>query len=195
MTRGQTLASQDMSEITNELMARAAEAKKAGHLAAARDLVIAAVALLRQESARIPLAYALRELGEVERALPGTDGGVGAYREAVAILREEDGGLKLAHTIRHLGDIHRHAGEWAEAENCYHEALDLYRAHREVPPLDLANAFRSAALLKESAGQYSEAIDLWEEAHRLYVSAGITVAVKGTSQRLARLRSQPLAQK
>lgn len=179
-----------MSEITNEMMVRAAEAKKAGQLAAARDLVIAAVVLLRQEGARIPLAYALRELGEVERGLPGTDGGVGAYREAVAILREEDGGRKLAHAIRHLGDIYRHAGEWAEAENCYREALELYRAHPEVPPLELANALRGAALLKENTGQSDEAIDLWEEAHHLYVSAGIAVAVEETSRRLARLRSQ-----
>ena len=182
-----------MSKIPNETMAMAAEAKKAGQLATARDLVTAAVALLRQESARVPLAYALRELGELERGLPGTDGGVAAYREAVAILRAEDGGPKLAHTIRHLGDIYRHAGERTDAENCYREALDLYRAHPEVPPLELANALRSAALLKENAGQFDEAIDLWEEARGLYVTAGIPVAVEETDRRLARLRTQPPA--
>jgi tetratricopeptide (TPR) repeat protein len=130
------------------------------------------------------LAFELRDRGEAERSLPGSDGGIASYREAVAILRDVEGGLKLAHTVRHLGDIYRRANQSDEAEVCYAEALQIYRAHPEVSALELANALRGAALSKEKIGQPGQAAALWREAKALYETAGVAAGVDEASRRL-----------
>src|SRR6185312_15703655 len=98
--------------------------------------------------------------------------------------------LKLAHTIRHIGDIHRHEGRTEPAESCYQEALAIYRAHAETPPLDLANALRGFALLKESLGASQEARALWEEAGKLYASVNVEAGVIESERRMALLKAQ-----
>jgi tetratricopeptide (TPR) repeat protein len=108
------------------------------------------------------------------------------YEEAVTLCRGEGDALGLAHTIRHLGDIHREAGRLADAELCYGEVLTLYRAH-EPNPLDLANALRPLAILREATGQAEEARRLWEEARKLYMAVNVQAAVAECSVRLARL--------
>jgi hypothetical protein len=67
---------------------------------------------------------------------------------------------RLAHAAAHL-----------------HEALDLYRAGIEAPPLDFAKAMRSVALLAEALGEPAEACLYWEEARDLY--AGLDSAFEG----------------
>ncbi len=99
--------------------------------------------------------------------------------------REEQDALLLAHTVRHLGDLHRSAGAPPEAERCYAEARSLYRAATAPPPLDLANALRPAALLKEAQGDAASARTLWAEALRLYEAAGASQAVEECRRRLA----------
>lgn len=130
-------------------------------------------------------AKALRRRAEDERHLPDGDGGVGSYEEAVAILREADEPLLLAHTIRHLGDVHRHARRLELAASCYDEALSLYREHSDAPPLDVANALRSMALLREAAGDAGAALPLWQEAHRIYVALHVKAGVAEARARLA----------
>jgi hypothetical protein len=73
------------------------------------------------------------------------------------------------------------------AEPCYHEALTIYRAHKETPPLDLANAIRGLALLKSNAGEVEEARALWAEARDLYAAVNVEAGVKESSRRLALL--------
>jgi tetratricopeptide (TPR) repeat protein len=109
------------------------------------------------------------------------------YEEAVAIYREEGGPLDPAHTIRHLGDVHRHEGHAKLAEDCYLEALALYRGRQETPSLDLANAIRPLAILKDHAGEVEEARRLWEEARELYAGVNVEAGVAESSARLARL--------
>jgi len=154
-----------------------------------RQRLLETISNLRQSGDRLKLATTLRELGEMERSLPETDGGVAAYREAVEILREEERGLRLAHTVRHLGDIHRHAASLEEAETCYAEALRIYRAHPEVSALELANALRGAALSKEAIGERDLAVAFWTEARQLYLAAGIEAGVNEAGRRLAALES------
>lgn len=95
--------------------------------------------------------------------------------------------MSLAHTVRHLGDVHRRAGRLIEADRCYSEALSLYRAAPQPPPLDFANAIRPAALIKEAAGDLESAKALWVDARRLYEIAGVQVAVDECGTRLSRL--------
>lgn len=179
-----------MSHAADELMAQAVEAKKSRRFDLARAALVRAVELLRRESDPLALAQALRELGEVERSLPDTDGGIGAYEEAVAIFQQHGAELKLAHTVRHLADIHRHGRRVEEADRCYQMALDLYRKYTEASTLDVANALRGAALLKELDGDTEQAIALWSEATRLYEKADIAKAVDEGSRRLAHLREK-----
>jgi len=169
------------------LMRRADQARSEGRLADARCDLLEAVGTLRQQGGKAELAQALKNLGELERRLP--DGGSARqhYEEAVALFRELGEPLKLAHTVRHLGDVHRDAGRAVLAEPCYHEALALYRSHKRAPPLDLANAIRSLAVLKEDDGQIEEAARLWQEAHDIYAALDVPAGVAESAARLARL--------
>src|ERR1700742_1550330 len=153
-----------------------------GLFPSARASLVRAIELLRDEGDPVALARALRALGEVERALPESDGGIAAYEEAIAILRHEPQPLLFAHTIRHLGDIYRHHGNTDRSARCYGEALALYREPIDPPALDVANALRGAALLKEATGARTDAIALWNEAKDLYLhenaDAGATEAAR-----------------
>lgn len=87
--------------------------------------------------------------------------------------------------MRHLGDLHHDAGRTGLAEPCYHEALALYRGHPHTPPLELANAIRSLAILKGDAGETAMARRLWQEAHDLYIAVGVTPGVAECDARLS----------
>ena len=108
-------------------------------------------------------------------------------RLAVASLRKVDDPLRLAHTVRHLGDAYYYAGKWSLAEPCYVEALSIYRRHENRQPLDLANAIRSFAVLKDEVGAAAEAEPLWQEAHDLYVSLDVSAGIAESAARLALL--------
>src|SRR2546423_9597969 len=108
-------------------------------------------------------------------------------RLAVASLRKIDDPLRLAHTVRHLGDAYYYAGRWSLAESCYLEALSIYRRHENRKPLDLANAIRSFAVLKDEVGAAAEAELLWQEAHDLYVTIDVSTGIAERTARLAPL--------
>ena len=109
------------------------------------------------------------------------------YEEAADICREELDPLALAHTVRHLGDLHQDAGRVNLAEQCFHDALAIYRSGKETLPLDLANAIRPLAMLKDDAGEAEEAKRLWGEARDLYAAVNVREGVAECSARLARL--------
>ena len=102
----------------------------------------------------------------------GNHANVLRYKLAVASARRVDDPLRLAHTVRHLGDAYCYAGKTALAEPCYVEALSIYRSHEKTPPLDLANAIRSFAVLKGETDAAEAAQSLWQEAYDLYVAVG-----------------------
>jgi len=106
---------------------------------------------------------------------------------AVASVGKVDDPLRLAHTVRHLGDAYYYAGRWPLAEPCYVEALSIYRRHENRKPLDLANAIRSFAVLKDEVGAAEAAKHLWQEAHDLYVALNATAGVAESAARLALL--------
>jgi tetratricopeptide (TPR) repeat protein len=122
----------------------------------------------------------LRARAEDERHRGNRSRAIELYRDVVALLRGKDEPLRLAHAIRHLGDVYFETGDGGAAENCYSEALQIYREHDAPNPLDLANAVRSMAVLKDTA-------ESWDEARRLYEVAGVKEAVLECSRRLARL--------
>ncbi|HET9365708.1 MAG TPA: tetratricopeptide repeat protein [Candidatus Angelobacter sp.] len=188
-----------MADAIGTLLSRARRARFENPSDARRDLV-EAVALARTAKDPMQLAQALTALGQIERDLHHSDEALHHYEEAAAIYRladhrladhrTADVPLKLAHTIRHVGDIHRHEGRTEPAESCYQEALAIYRAHPEMPPLDLANALRGFALLKETAADPQTAKSLWEEAGKLYASVNVEAGVAESKRRLALLKAQ-----
>ena len=132
-------------------------------------------------------AAALRALGESKRRHDPAAARA-AYEEAVDILRREGGDpLRLAHTVRHLGDVCHEQGDNAGAAPCYDEALAIYRARPDARPLDVANAARSAAVLKQETGQLGEARVLWTEALRLYRHENIEPGIAESTRRLEML--------
>jgi len=180
-----------MAEHWEKLLNDALQARREGrHQDAKRDLV-KAVDWCRKASPRTDLARALSALGQIERDLHNTEAALQHYQEAVAIYRteahSERNELRIAHTIRHVGDIHRSAGRADLAEPCYEEALNLYRAHQQTTPLDLANAIRGLAILKADTGDSPRAASLWTEARDLYAAAGVQEGVAESDHRLALL--------
>lgn len=176
-----------MSAAFVALVEEARQARLENKPGEARDRLTAAVALSRQTGTRSDLVVALKALGQIERDSGRGDVALPLYEEAVALCRAAGDPIKLAHTVRHVGDIHREAGRFDLAEPCYLEALALYRANEQTRPLDLANAIRPLAILKGDAGEYGEAVRLFEEARDLYGAANVAEGVAGCSKHIARL--------
>jgi ankyrin repeat protein len=145
----------------------------------ARNLFAEAARVARERGARRELVEALKGLAQIERDLGRRTQALPFYEEAVTICRDIAEPLLLAHTLRHLGDLHHDDARDDLAEPLYAEALALYRAS-DAPPLDLANALRSLALIDDSE-------ELWEEAHRLYVITNVPPGIAETAIRLAKL--------
>jgi tetratricopeptide (TPR) repeat protein len=148
-----------------------------------------AVELSRKQGPPRKLIHALKGLGQIARDLRANDVALRLYQEAVSLCRNEDELLLLAHTIRHVGDIHQDMKQQDLAAQCYEEALAIYRSHQETSNLDLANAVRPFALLKERAGAIHEAKLMWAEARDLYLAAKVPEGVKECSRRLTLLEN------
>ncbi|HEV7572191.1 MAG TPA: ankyrin repeat domain-containing protein [Thermoanaerobaculia bacterium] len=133
----------------------------------------------RENGSPREVVEALKGLAQIERDLGRRTAALPFYEEAVAVSRDIGDPLLLAHTLRHLGDLHHDAGRDDFAEPLYDEALAFYR-ESEAPPLDLANALRSLAVIKDTE-------ELWEEAFHLYVATNVQAGVVETALRLAKL--------
>ena len=179
-----------MSEQTEKLRHRATVARRQSRLEDARRDLTEAVALCRKEQEETDLASALAGLAQIESDLHDAPAALKNYEEAVTIYRARGDSQRLAHTIRHVGDIHRRQKQAKLAEPCYRETLELYRRDEKTPPLDLANALRGFALLKDDIGQQLQAKPLWEEARDLYAAVGVKEGVAEASRRLALICGQ-----
>jgi tetratricopeptide (TPR) repeat protein len=175
-----------MTDAIDKLLTQAAQARRDKRPVDARRDLTEAIALARAGNDRA-LACAVTALGRIERYMGHADAALASYQEAAAIYREQGNALKLAHTIRHIGDIHQGAGRPAQAEPCFQQAIAIYRANPEKPALDMANALRPLALLKDDAGEFDEADRLWDSAKELYASAKVLPGVAECSVRLALL--------
>lgn len=119
-------------------------------------------------------------------------------RRAVALLRSLDDKTALAHAIRHVADILVESGLASQAAAPIAEMLAIYRAIPGTPPLDLANALRSAAVQAEAIGDEETAIAFWMQARTRYAALDALFeqltgqpgnpGVEEADARLARLR-------
>ena len=60
--------------------------------------------------------------------------------------------LRYAHAVRHVADIDREAGSKEKAETGYADAMAVYRGEPGASKLDVANALRGYALLRQERG-------------------------------------------
>jgi tetratricopeptide (TPR) repeat protein len=176
-----------MSDAIAAHIENATQARKDNRLQDAKSNWLQALVLCRCSTNRLALIQSLKGLAQIERDLGHDADSLPLYEEAVALARAEGDPLLLAHTVRHLGDIHRQAAQFPQAQNCYEEALTLYRSNATTAPLDLANALRPYALLKEQIGEREHAKPLWEEARKLYASANAPDGVSESAKHLSDL--------
>jgi tetratricopeptide (TPR) repeat protein len=115
-------------------------------------------------------ATALTRQAQVARDTGNLDWALHDQTEAIALFRRAGDGPALAHALRHAGDMFVEQGRLAHATAQLREALDLYRANIEAPPLDHANAVRSVALLAEALGESAEARRYWQETRDRYAA-------------------------
>lgn len=167
------------------LVERGLLARRENRLLDAHQDLVQAVHVGRHVGGPTELARALMALGQIERDLCRGEAARPLYQDAVSLYRGQGNVLLLAHAIRHLGDLHADAGRLDLAEPCYEEALALYRRKPlSVPPLDLANAVRPLAILRERMGKPREAVALWREAKDLYVSVKVRAGVDECNKHL-----------
>jgi tetratricopeptide (TPR) repeat protein len=149
-----------------------------------------AAELARRCGSKQLLVPALKGLAQIERDTGNTAAAVPLYEAAVAESRAIGDPVLLAHTLRHLGDVHQDLDQFARAESLYSECLALYRENRSARPLDVANAVRPYALLKERTGRIAEARELWTEAHRLYSSVNARAGIDESASHLQRCQDR-----
>jgi len=125
-----------------------------------------------------PLFVAARQA----RAAGHPDQARDLYAKAADRARAVGADMALAHALRHVADLDREAGRAEQALLAANEAVALYRASPNATSLDLANALRLAALVREALGQ--AAIDLWREAGALYQDADVEAGVEEAQRRL-----------
>ena len=166
------------------LLEQGREAKREHRLEAARSLF--QQALERSDDGGLS-AKLYEELAYVERSLRELDAAREHYLRSSEIYRSLGNPLKTAHTMRHAADILREQGKLEQAESFYGEALEIYRRQKETPPLDLANAIRGYALLKEETGERAQALNLWREARDLYELIGIDAGIVESAARIKSL--------
>lgn len=164
--------------------------KKEGRLHDARRAFSEALADCHSSEDRLLAATMYEELAYVERNLRDLASAERHYRQASDIYRGLDNPLKTAHTLRHAADILREQKSRDESAHLYAEVLEIYRNHPETPPLDLANAIRGFALLKEDEQDSEQATCLWREAGKLYELTGVDAGIEESKRRIGFLTGE-----
>jgi tetratricopeptide (TPR) repeat protein len=162
-------------------------ARRADQLAEAREHFAQAASISRRNGSRRLLVSALKGVAQIERDNGRPGDSVPFYEEAVSLCRQIGDHVLQAHTIRHLGDAYQDIESLENAAECYREALSLYRESGHAGHLDLANAVRPFAILKERMGDTSGASELWREAHQLYSSVNARAGIDESAIHLQKL--------
>lgn len=182
-----------MIESVDTLMQRAQQARREHRVDDARRDLAEAVELARGSGDLGELAQAITGVGQIERDARNYDAARVHYEEAASIYRALGEPLRLAHTLRHIGDILQDHGRGRLGEAYTREALEIYRGDARTPPLDLANAIRGLAVIKQELGASGQARALWVEAKDLYASVGVDAGVRESEKRIAELGPHPAA--
>jgi len=175
-----------------ELLERASLARRQSRLTDSYRDANEAVLLCRRDGDQDCLIRGLRMLGQIERDEKQPERALPHYQEAVALCRREGDALRLAHCIRHLGDLLVELHRLDEAAREYEAALAMYREDPGTKPLDLANALRAIAQMKEQHGEPQAARPYWAEARALYSASSVAQGVAECDLQLEKSKRQTL---
>ena len=96
---------------------------------------------------------------------------------------------QIAHALRHRADILSHLKRFDEAEQYYHEAIEIYRKQTNTHPGQLANALRGYALLSEQIQQLKRAVTTWKEIKSLYEACQVPEGVLEANHKINQLQA------
>lgn len=97
---------------------------------------------------------------------------------------------RVAHSVRHLADLQFEMGELKESESNYIKSIGIYKSLEDCNKGDLANALRGYAQLQEKKGEFSEAMDLWQEIIHLYKECNFKAGEIEGIEKLNQLRNR-----
>lgn len=160
------------------LLKQANSARRNNLFEEARQKILSALESARSFSDSELYAKSLNDMARIERDLGNNPSSIAKYKELLRLQEKNANKSGLAHALRHLGDIYLDEGMLDQAENHYLRALDIYRNSHQNVQVDLANAIRGYALLKEQQGKLKEALSLWKEARILYEGNNILSGVE-----------------
>lgn len=149
----------------HSVLGRVASAQ--GHWATAETHLTTAIALQREQGARVPLARALTALAQVQSAQQHFAETVALYQEALAILANLNNELERLTTLTALGAVFFENGQLAEAEDCFLQANTVWL--RRSPHLKLRGAVtNNLGNVYLAQGRWAEAEAHFRGAARLF---------------------------
>lgn len=155
---------------SQQLLSTGEAARRDGQAAAARTAFAEALAASRSEGDLSGEARALACQAQIARDAGDLDWALHDQIEAIALYRRTGDGLGLADALRHAGEMFLTQDRLANATATLHEALDIYRADIDTPPLAMANMLRSVALLATALGEREAARGYWSDARARYAA-------------------------
>lgn len=173
---------------TAELRNRALQARRERLRNETRHELVEALEQSRTTRDQPELARCLHRLAKLDVADGHVAAAIGRYEEAVKIHLQRHDRRGLAEAILRLGEIHRDNDCQEVADMCHQEAVALYAAIPDAPPLEFAAALRSFALCKQKAGDFAAAVLLWQALGEIHASLAQDVEVCECEQRVESLR-------
>ena len=128
------------------------------------------------------LAKIYFDLGSNKRSLE-------SYQDALSIAESDSEPEQIAHITRHMADVEREIGDLKSSSSHYEKALAYYRSNMNKYGLNMANAMRGFALLKEKMVDYADAKSLWTEAKIIYEKYKFSDGVKECLAKLKKLET------
>jgi tetratricopeptide (TPR) repeat protein len=160
----------EQSSRGHQSLAQGETERRAGCAEGARRAFGEAILHFRADGDLPGEAKSLTRQAQIARDTGNLDWALHDQTEAIILFRRIGDGAALAHALRHAGDMFVEQHQLAFATAHLREALDLYRAGTEAPPLDIANAVRSIALLAEALDEPDQARLYWAEARTRYAA-------------------------
>jgi tetratricopeptide (TPR) repeat protein len=175
-----------------QLLSTGEAARSDGQHDAARTAFAGALTAFRSAGDLSGEARALACQAQIARDAGDLDWALRDQAEAIALYRRTGDGLRLAHALRHAGEMFLEQDRLANATATLHEALDIYRADIDTPPLAMANMLRSVALLATALGERDAARGYWADARTRYAALdplfpGLNEGVAEADRQLAAL--------
>jgi non-specific serine/threonine protein kinase len=153
------------AEQARALQAAGRLAQVQGHLAEARALLEASLAMQQANKQRHERADVLHDLGLIAHAEGDLTRADALQREVLELTRGQNDQVRVYRSLYHLGEVAADLGQHERAELLFEEALDKARAAGDmrgiaIAAADLGGVLRSAGETERAASLYAESVRL-----------------------------------